>query len=227
MPRPNYIYFKKKINSKIKPLASANLKTIAIRFPNHKITRTILKKIKFPLAMPSANKSFNVSPVTAKDVFEEFKKKIKLIINGGRSKIGLESTVIDLTSAPKILRPGVIEKNSIEKVLNLKLKRNIKNKLLKSPGLMKKHYSPGIPVFINQKRHLKKSAFIYLGNKFQNRKDYFSLSKKFDLKEAASNLYKVFRIIKKKGYEKIQISNIPNKGCGIAINDRIKRASES
>jgi L-threonylcarbamoyladenylate synthase len=226
-PGPITFILKKKINSKIKPLASARLKTIAIRFPKHKITRSILKKIKFPLAMPSANKSSNVSPVTAEDVFEEFKKKVKLIINGGKSKIGIESTVVDLTSAPRILRPGIVDKNSIEKVLKLKLKTNKKNTILRSPGLMKKHYSPGIPVFINQKKHLKKSAFIYLGNKYKNRKDYFSLSITFDLKEAASNLYKVFRIIKKRGYKRIQISNIPNKGCGIAINDRIKRASES
>ena len=92
---------------------------------------------------------------------------------------------------------------------------------------MKKHYSPGIPVTINQKKHDGKSAFIYIGKKFKNRKDFFSLSKKFNLDEAASNLYKVFRIIKKKGYKKIQINKIPNVKSGIAINDRIKRASQS
>ena len=79
MSRSNYIYFKKKKkNSKIHPLASAKLKTVAIRFPKHKVIRSILKKINFPLAMPSANKSTNVSPVKAEDVFDEFKKKIKI-----------------------------------------------------------------------------------------------------------------------------------------------------
>jgi L-threonylcarbamoyladenylate synthase len=92
---------------------------------------------------------------------------------------------------------------------------------------MKKHYSPGIPVLINQKKHDEKSAFIYLGSRYQNKKKFFSLSKKSNLNEAASNLYKIFRIIKKKGYKKIQISKIPNKGSGIAINDRIKRASQT
>ena len=146
--------------------------------------------------------------------------------DGGQSKIGIESTVIDLTSYPKILRPGIIEKKIIEKVLKLNLKDNLKTKIIKSPGMMEKHYSPGIPVTINQNKHDKKSAFIYLGNKHKNKKDFFSLSNNSNLREAASNLYKTLRTIKKKGYKKIQISKIPNLGCGVAINDRIKRASK-
>ena len=175
--------------------------------------------------MPSANISSNVSPVCAQDVNEEFKKKIQLIIDGGQSKIGIESTVIDLTNEPAILRPGIIEFSKIEKILKLKIKRNNKNLKAKSPGMLKKHYSPGIPILINQKKTDNKSAFIYLGNKYKNNKKFFSLSKSSDLKEAASNLYKTFRIIKKKGFKKIQISAIPFKGSGIAINDRIKRAA--
>jgi len=226
-PGPITFILKKKYNSKVHPLASAKLNTIAVRFPKHKVIRTILKEIDFPLAMPSANKSTNISPVRAKDVFDEFKKKILLIIDGGMCKIGIESTVIDLTGYPKILRPGIIGKNKIEKILKKKIKKNIKGKKIKSPGMMKKHYSPGIPVLINQKKYDGKSAFIYLGNKYKNKKNFFSLSKNLDLNEAASNLYKIFRLIKIKGYKKIQISKIPNFGSGIAINDRIQRASKS
>ena len=93
--------------------------------------------------------------------------------------------------------------------------------------MMKKHYSPGMPVLINQNRYDGKSAFIYLGSKYKNKKNFFSLSKNSNLDKAASNLYKIFRIIKKNGYRKIQISKIPNIGSGIAINDRIRRASKS
>ena len=225
-PGPITFILKKKSNSKIDPISLAQLKTVAVRFPKHKIIRAVLKEIKFPLAMPSANKSNNVSPVCAKDVYEEFQKKIPLIINGGVSKVGIESTVIDLTSNPKILRPGRINKKLIEKTLKFKLK-NSKNKIIKSPGLMQKHYYPGIPVLINQKKYDGKSAFIYLGQKYKNKKNFFSLSKNLNLDIAASNLYKTFRLIKKKGYKKIQISKIPNIGSGIAINDRIKRASTS
>jgi L-threonylcarbamoyladenylate synthase len=226
-PGPITFVLEKKHGSKIHPLASAKLKTVAIRFPAHKVVRSILKKIKFPLAMPSANKFKNVSPVKAKDVYDEFRKKIKLILDGGKCKIGIESTVIDLTNSPKILRPGIIDINAIEKILKKKIKKNITVKKIRSPGMMLKHYSPGIPVAINQKKYDGKSAFIYLGNKYKNKKNFFSLSKNQNLKEAASNLYYIFRLIKIKGYKKIQIGKIPNIGSGIAINDRIRRASKN
>ena len=227
-PGPITFILNKKANSKIQPNSLANLKTVAIRFPKHRMIRAVLKEINFPLAMPSANKSEGVSPVNAKDVYEEFKKKIQLIIDGGISKVGIESTVIDLTSSPKILRPGKISKNLIEKTLKLKLKKKRTTSKIKiSPGMMRRHYSPGIPVLINQKKHDGKSAFIYLGKKYKNKKNFFSISKNFNLDVAASNLYKTFRLIKKKGYKKIQICKIPNTGSGIAINDRIERASKS
>jgi L-threonylcarbamoyladenylate synthase len=224
-PGPITFILKKNKNSKIHFSACSKLQTVAIRFPKHKIIRKILKKISYPLAMPSANLSSNVSPVCAKDVQEEFKKKIKIIIDGGQSKIGIESTVIDLTSKPKILRPGIIDPLKIEKILKLKIKKNINILKVKSPGMLKKHYSPGIPVLINQLKPDSLSAFIYLGRKYRNKKRFFSLSKRSNLKEAASNLYKTFRLIKKRGFKKIQIEKIPSTGPGIAINDRIKRAA--
>ena len=226
-PGPITFILKKKKNSKIHSSASAGLNTVGVRFPKHKVARSILKEIEFPLAMPSANKSTRVSPVSSKDVYEEFKKKINLILDGGKCKIGIESTVVDLTNNPKILRPGIINKDIIEKALKLKISNINHHKKNRSPGMMKKHYSPGIPVLINQKKNDGKSAFIYLGNKYKNKKNFFSLSKNSNLDKAASNLYKIFRIIKKNGYKKIQISKIPNIGSGIAINDRIRRASKS
>ena len=225
-PGPITFILKKNKNSKINSLATAKLQTIAIRFPKHIVVRSILKNINYPLAMPSANISSNVSPVSAKDVYEEFQNKIKLIIDGGQSTVGIESTVVDLTNNPKILRPGIICSSEIEKILNIKLKKNTKNPQVKAPGMLKKHYSPGIPVLINQKKSDKKSAFIYLGNKYKTNKNKFSLSKSSNLYEAASNLYKTFRLIKKKGFKKIQIAKIPLKGVGVAINDRIKRAAK-
>ena len=224
-PGPITFILKKKKNSKIHSLANAKLKTVAIRFPKHIVVRTILKNINFPLAMPSANISSRVSPVCAQDVLDEFKEKIKLIIDGGKSKVGIESTVVDLTNFPQILRPGIITSSQIEKILNLKIKEKKNKSKVKSPGMLKKHYSPGIPVLINQKKSDGKSAFIYLGNKHKNNNNFFSLSKNSNLNEAASNLYKTLRLIKKKGFKKIQITKIPFKGTGIAINDRIRRAS--
>ena len=75
--------------------------------------------------------------------------------------------------------------------------------------------------------HILTSAYIYIGKKYKHKRDFFNLSENFNLNEAASNLYRIFRLIKKKGFKKIQIDKIPKVGSGIAINDRIKRASES
>ena len=100
-PGPITFILKKNLNSKVHPIACANLNTIAVRFPKNPIIRSILKNISYPLAMPSANKSARISPVNSTDVSEEFKKKLKLIIDGGRCKVGIESTVLDLTGVPK------------------------------------------------------------------------------------------------------------------------------
>ena len=225
-PGPITFILKKKPRSKIHSTACANLDTVAVRFPNHKIIRSVLKNINFPLAMPSANISTNVSPVNSKDVYDEFKNRLHLIIDGGKCRHGIESTVIDLSKFPKILRPGAIDQNKIEKILKNKIKINSNNNKIQSPGMMKKHYSPGIPVLINQKKYDGKNAFVYLGKKYKNKKNFFSLSEKLNLEEAASNLYKILRLIKNRGYKKIQISKIPNDGIGAAINDRIKKAAK-
>ena len=131
-----------------------------------------------------------------------------------------------MTNKPKILRPGIISLSDIEKTLKIKLNNNSNKSKFKSPGMLKKHYSPGIPVLINQKKHDRISAYVYLWNKYKNKKNFFSLSKNSDLNEAAFNLYRVFREIKKMNYKKIQVCKIPFVGSGIAINDRIKRASK-
>lgn len=223
-PGPITFVLKKNNKSKICDDATAGLKTVAIRFPKHKMTRSLIKLIKFPLAMPSANVSSRLSPVDAYDVFDEFKKKIKIIINGGKSNIGIESTVIDLTGSPKILRPGIISEKDIKKLVKTSLIKKISK--IKSPGMLKKHYSPGIPVVLNKKPVSSKYAYITFGKKQKIKKNYFNLSKKGSLKEAASNLYKTMRKIKQIGYKKIFISKIPNVGPGVAINDRLNRSSK-
>ncbi len=223
-PGPITFILRKKINSKVSSLATGGLKTVAVRFPSHRITRLILKKIGFPLAMPSANLSSGISPIFAQDVADEFKSNLKMIINGGKSKIGIESTVVDLTTKPKILRPGIIDPKNLKNVLRVRVKINKKSKI-KSPGMLKRHYSPGIPMLLNQKKAGKNCALITFGKKYKKKKNCFNLSKNSDLKEAASNLYKTFRKIKRQGFKKIYVVKIPNLGPGIAINDRLKKAS--
>ena len=225
-PGPITFILKKKKKSKIQSIVLANLNTDAIRFPNHKVIRSILKRINFPLAMPSANISSNVSSVSAEDVVDEFKNKLKFILDGGKSKIGIESTVVDLTGDPIILRPGIIGLELINKVIKIGTNNRKNSSKVISPGTLKRHNSPGIPILLNQKAANENNAFITLGRKYKNKKNSFNLSKKSDLKEAASNLYTTLRKIKKLNFKKIYVVRIPNIGPGVAINDRLRRAAE-
>ena len=223
-PGPITFILKKKKNSIISNFVTNNKKTLAVRFPQHPITRLILKNINFPLAAPSANVSTSISPVTKQDVLEEFGSKIKYVIDGGTTKVGLESTIIDVTGRPKILRVGGLDLKKINKSLKLNLTYNFKNKY-KVPGQNKLHYSPGIPIILNVKKPRKFSAYILISKRKYNNKNYFYLTKNKNLKEAGQNLYKTLRIIKRKKFKLIEVENIPNQGLGIAINDRLKRAS--
>ena len=225
-PGPITFVLKKNKNSKLSKIATANLDTVAVRFPKNKIIKKLLESLDFPLAIPSANKSTHVSPVSANDVAEEFKKALKFILDDGRCKIGLESTVIDLTSKPKILRPGFISSTQISKFLNIAIKNSSRIKAIKSPGMLKRHYSPGIPIKLNQKRAGMNEAFIIFGKKYKSKKNTFNLSSKSSLTEAAKNLYKTLRLIKNKNYKMICVSPIPKVGLGLAINDRLKRAAK-
>ena len=224
-PGPITFILNKSKKSKISKIVTAGKKTVAIRFPRHKTARDLLKILKTPLAAPSANISSKLSPTSAYDVADEFSNKIKIILNGGSCKIGLESTIIDLTNQPTILRPGSITKNEIQKVLKRKVNIKKNTKIIKSPGQLRFHYSPGIPVLMNKISPQKNGAFIIFGNKFGNKSNYFNLSKKGNLKEAANNLYKIMRKIKKKNFKSIAVCKIPNLGIGQAINDRLIKAS--
>ena len=225
-PGPLTYILKKRKSSKVSKFANAKLKTIAVRFPNNKVIRSLLKKLSFPLAIPSANISTGVSPTEPLDVVDEFKNKIKFILNGGKSIIGLESTVINLSNKPRILRPGAISNIQIGKILKKKVSNVAGPKLIVSPGMLKRHYSPGIPMKLNSIKPDYKAAFIVFGKKYKMKKNMFNLSKNSNLKEAAKNLYKILRKIKKLKYKKINVVKIPNKNIGIAINDRLKKASK-
>ena len=123
------------------------------------------------------------------------------------------------------MRPGVISQEKIQKILKRKIYNPKKIEKILSPGNLKKHYSPGIPLVLNARKASPKSAFIVIGNTRIKNKDIFNLSKSSNLVEAAKNLYKTLINIKRKKYKKIYVMKIPKKGMGIAINDRLKRAA--
>ena len=223
-PGPITFILKLKKNNKISKNVTNNKKTLAVRFPNHNLTIKLLKSLNFPVAAPSANISTKISAVSKKDVEEEFGKKIKYILNGGRSKLGLESTIIDLSTRPKIIRLGAIEIEKINKILNIKLRYSYRTKK-NYPGQSKLHYSPGLPIRVNAKHARQNEAFILIRRRKIDKKNYFYLSKKQNLREAGKNLYKTLRHIKRQNYKFISVEKIPNVGVGRTINDRLKRAS--
>ena len=199
---------------------------MAVRFPKHPIARKLLQNINFPLAAPSANPSSKISAVSSADVRDDFGKKVKYVLEGGRASIGIESTIIDIRKKPKILRLGGLEISAIEKILNKRIIINDNPLKISSPGQYKLHYSPGIPIRLNVKKINKQEAFISIKKLKQNKPNFYFLSKSGNLKEAAKNLYSTLRKIKKKKYKSIAVSKIPNKGLGKTINDRLKRASK-
>ena len=225
-PGPITFILDLKKDSKISKISTNKKNTLAVRFPKHPITRNLLKELKFPLAAPSANLSSKISAVSSTDVKEDFGKKIKYILEGGKSSIGIESTIIDLRNKPKILRLGGLNISTIQRELNKKIIINNNPSKISSPGQLKLHYSPGIPIRLNVKKTKDGEAFLLIKKKKEIKPNYYFLSKKGDLKEAAKNLYSTLRKIKKSKYKSIAVSKIPNEGLGRTINDRLVRASK-
>ena len=225
-PGPITFVLDLKRNSRISKFVTNNKKTLAVRFPKHLVTRNLLKKLSYPLAAPSANLSSKVSAVNSNDVKDDFGKKIKYILNGGKSSIGLESTIVDLRKRPKVLRLGGLETSLIQKALNKEVSVNDNPLKISSPGQFKLHYSPGIPIRLNVKKIKKDEACLLVNKTKETKSNYYFLSKSGNLKEAARNLYSMLRKIKKSKYKSIAVKKIPNRGLGKTINDRLNRASK-
>ena len=213
-------------NSKISKIVTNKKNTLAVRFPKHPVTRNLLKKLDFPLAAPSANLSSKVSSVSSSDVRDDFGRKVKYVLEGGRSSIGLESTIIDIRKKPKILRLGGLEISDIERILNKKITINNYPSKISSPGQLRLHYSPGIPIRLNVKKINKGEAYLSIKDIGLKKKNFYFLSRNGNLKEAAKNLYSILRKIKRDKHKSIAVGKIPNKGLGRTINDRLKRASK-
>ena len=224
-PGPITYILKLKNDSKISKHVTGNKKNLAVRFPNHKIFRELLKQLDYPIAAPSANITTKVSAVQVADVKEEFGSKVKYILDGGRSAIGLESTIINLTGKPVVLRLGGLDISKIKKTLGIKINISTNPKKKISSGQSRLHYSPGIPLKMNVKKSEDDAAFILIKKRKYKLNNYYYLSTKGNLNEAAKNLYSCLRKIKNSGYKSIAVEKIPNKGLGKVINDRLNRAS--
>ncbi len=229
-PGPLTIVTKK--NKNVSDLVTASLPTVAIRMPRHPAALELIKKAGTPIAAPSANKFGFLSPTNAKHVVKQL-KNIDFILDNGNTEVGIESTVIALTKEGfKLLRPGVITKQELTTILhNNNSEFFIPTSGLQSPGLLKSHYSPKIPLYIDDEHQLntinKKTGRLTFGANKAKNDDYAveNLSSTGNLKEAATNLYHALHKLEESGVEIIIAEPVPESGIGVAIMDRLRKAA--
>lgn len=231
-PGPITYILKKK--ETIPDLVTSGNDTVGIRFPNHPLTRELLFESGLPLAAPSANPFGYVSPTTAQHVQNQLGDKIPYILDGGPCSVGIESTIIDLSSEhPKILRLGGLALEEIEEITGKIEVSTHSSSNPQAPGMLSSHYSPGKKLIIGNISELLKNycgpntAIIslsktYKGVPAENQK---ILSPSGDLKPAAANLFKVLRELDREDIDVILAELMPETGLGPAINDRLKRAA--
>lgn len=219
-------------------IATASLDTIAIRIPNHPIVLKIIEKVG-PLAMPSANMSTKISPTTTDHVIKSFSGLVP-VVDGGPTIFGLESTIVDFSVPnPTILRYGFITDLDIENILHKKIytvdsfdTTNESSKLhkIKAPGSLSKHYSPSCPIKINAMNSTENEVVINFADSNLVGGYTFNLSKSGNLIECAHNLYSMLQsaedLVLKNKLVCISVAPIPNIQIGLAVNDKLTRASK-
>ncbi len=227
-PGPLTMVLPMKSDSAISPLVSAGLQTLAVRVPNHPLTLELLQRSQMPLAAPSANVSSTLSPSTAAHVDKSFAGQVN-VIDGGASSVGLESTIIDVTgSRAKLLRPGGLAREDIEKIIGPIEVATLNVHKPTSPGQLLKHYAPKRPLRLNATSIALNEALLAFGeNVPKDAAQVLNLSPKGNLTEAAANFFSMLHELDQPCYQAIAVMPIPNQGLGVAINDRLRRASES
>jgi L-threonylcarbamoyladenylate synthase len=211
-PGPLTLVLPLRDDAPIAPLVTAGLSTIAIRVPAHPAMQALLAAAARPLAAPSANASGRISPTCAAHVLASLGGRIELIVDGGATAHGLESTIVALTGgAPRLLRPGP---------LDLDLTAG-DDGTIEAPGQLRSHYAPAKPLRLNAEAADKDEWLIGFGAVEGD----VSLSRAGDLIEAAANLFTALHDADRSGRSRIAVAPIPDDGIGIAINDRLRRAA--
>ena len=203
-------------------LTSAGLETVAIRVPGKPDARALLAEIGRPIAAPSANRSGRVSPTTADHVSAEAFDGLDLILDGGACAVGLESTVLDLSSErPRLLRPGSVTREQIEELVGL-IDLAGHGDAITAPGMLASHYAPAAPVRLNAAELRKGEVGLDFAGQLGVEAD---LSPRGDPVEAAANLFALLRALDRPRVTAIAVAPVPEAGLGAAINDRLRRAA--
>jgi len=209
-------------------LVSAGLETIALRVPDHPIAQALLKAAVRPLAAPSANRSGRVSPTQAEHVHNDLGDRVGLILDGGPTAHGLESTIVDATAeTPVLLRTGAVPAETIEAVLGQSISRAVDaDDKPQSPGQLASHYAPDATVRLGATDVHEGEALLAFGPEVPaTAGPVINLSATGDLIEAAANLFAALRALDQSDVKKIAVMPIPKHGLGEAINDRLRRAA--
>jgi L-threonylcarbamoyladenylate synthase len=230
-PGPLTLLLPKK--KRIPLLLTSGLKTVAVRIPDHPLTKELLEQLDYPLAAPSANPFGYVSPTTAHHVQDQLGESIPYILDGGPCRVGIESTIIGFeNNKPVVYRLGGKRIDEIEKLIGtVRIRTNMSSDPT-APGMLKSHYAPVKRVVIGDLEELipKLNPLKVAVISFQ--KDYpevpenhkFILSKTGNIDEAAANLFSAMRKMDKTTANCIVAEYVPEIGLGKAINDRLKRA---
>lgn len=228
-PGPLTILLPKKAG--IPDLVTSGLPSVAIRIPNHPLTLELLKSLSFPLAAPSANPFGYISPTTAQHVFNQLKGKLPYILDGGSCQVGVESTIIGFENEkPVIHRLGGIPLEAIEKITGPLTVRNSSSNP-STPGQLLSHYAPRKKLIqgnvneLLEKYQNEKVAVISFSCRYEKAAYNYVLSEKADLHDAAKNLFAAMRLADESDATLLAAEIFPNEGLGMAINDRLKRAS--
>jgi len=241
-PGPLTLVLPKAAECPVADLATAGLDSIAVRVPAHPIAQDILRNFGGPVVAPSANRSGRISPTTAAHVLADLGGRIDLIVDGGATPVGVESTIVACLAqplgAPALLRPGGIAREAIERVLSQALadapasadSKNLDRKNApRAPGMLESHYAPRTPLRLDAKKVAPGEALLAFGPALAegaaSAKKILNLSARGDPIEAAANLFSHLRTLDALGATAIAVMPIPDEGLGEAINDRLRRAA--
>lgn len=228
-PGPLTLVLPKCAGGPISDLATAGLDTIAVRVPTHPVALALLKAAAIPIAAPSANRSGHVSATLAEHVAADLGDSVAMILDGGPTEAGVESTILDVTGPePLLLRPGAVPIEAIAQALGVKPKSAapIAPDKPTAPGQLESHYAPKARVRLNATEIGPAEALLAFGrNAPAHSGPVINLSPTGDLREAAANLFAALRALDRAGIASIAVMPIPETGLGAAVNDRLRRAA--
>ena len=233
-PGPLTLVLARRVTCPVDLLAGAGLDTLAVRVPAHPVAAALLRAVGRPIAAPSANRSGRISPTTATAVMEELGGRIAAVLEGGPCAIGLESTVLDLTGRPVLLRPGGVTAEAIEAVIG-PITRGItpgaaeRTRTLRSPGLLVSHYAPRLPLRLDATTVSEGEALLAFGPPLPGAGSVWQLSASGEVTEAATRLFSGLRWLDAEGarlgLHGIAAMAVPAAGLGMAVLDRLQRAA--